>query len=575
MATTDNITNEFENVETLASLPTSPFQLLQQTTKRFPEKTALCFLFHAYNNKSSLCLNYQQLLQRIIQTANALHALPVQPGEVVSILLPNLPQTCFALWGAQIVGIANPINPALESAQIQALLNTAKTKVLITLAPFPGNSLWHKVQNIRSQVPTLQTILTVDLAQLAPWWQKITVRGLRKIGITKLPREPNIHDFDTFIKPFSTETLAIKRPLQPSDPIAYFHTDGTTGTPKLVVHTAINEIISAYTVAKCLTLTEHDRLLCGLPFTHVSGAIMTMLMPFCVGASIVLASPEGFWGTAVIPNFWRLINRFTITTFFALPTTYSELLKYPVNASIQSLKYGICTGAPLPIGLFKTFEHCTGVKILESYGLTESAGVCTLTPPEGEKRIGSVGIKLPFQQLNIVQLDATGQYLRHCQTNEIGTVIIKGANISPHYHQETPDHSAWLAEGWFNTGDLGRLDSKGYLWLSGTQKDLIHYRGQQIDAHTIEEVFYQNRAVESAAVVAKPDVQEGEIPIIYVTLRREMTAEALIKFAQLYISDPSFIPKSIIILDKMPLTILGKINKSILRKTNPASENGV
>lgn len=546
-------------------LPISTFQLLQQTADRFPEKTAIYFLFRAYG--SPLCLSYRQLLQQIIQTANAFHALGVQRHEVISLLLPNLPQTCFALWGAQIVGIANPINPALESAQILTLLKEAKTKILVTLAPFPGDCLWSKVQRISSQVPTLQTILIVDMGLLLPWWQKIGLKGLRKTGFIALPKGSTIYDFDTFRQSFSTETLTVNHRPQPNDPIAYFHTDGTTGTPKLVVHTQINEVTVVVAIAKTLALKASDRLLCGLPFAHVSGAILTMLMPLSIGASIIVASPDGFWNATVLPNFWKLIKRFNITVFYALPNIYSELLRYPINVKMPSLKYSICTGGALPIGLLKTFEHCTGISILESYGLTESTGASTLAIFEdknSERRIGSVGTRLSCQQLQIAKLDTAGQYWHPCQTNEIGTVIIKGTNVAPRYQQSML--SAWLVEDWFNTGDLGRLDSKDHLWLSGTQADLIHYADQLIDAHTIEEVFYQNRAVASAAVVARPDAQVGEVPILYVTLRRKMSIEALTKFAQLYINDPAFIPQEIIILDQMPLTPLGKINKSILRQ---------
>jgi len=166
-----------------------------------------------------------------------------------------------------------------------------------------------------------------------------------------------------------------------------------------------------------------------------------------------------------------------------------------------------------------------------------------------------------------VIVDDQGRYVRDCETDEIGIVTIKGPNVFPGYLQEEYNRQAWVAEGWLNTGDLGRQDKDGYFWLTGRAKDLIIRGGHNIDPATIEGPLYEHPAVELAAAVGRPDLYAGEVPIVYVKLKpgAAATEEELLKYCRANIGEPMAVPKEVIFVKNMPLTTVGKIFKPQLR----------
>ncbi len=158
------------------------------------------------------------------------------------------------------------------------------------------------------------------------------------------------------------------------------------------------------------------------------------------------------------------MEAFKATSFGGVPTLYSSLLQIPLQGEdISSLNHVRCGAAPMPVEVFKTFEAQTGIKIIEGYGLTEGTCSSTGNPPYGERRIGSVGLRYPYQEVKIAQLDETGKYKRDCAPDEIGHVIMRGPQVIPGYLQDVHNQKLWVADGWLNTGDLGRQDADGYL----------------------------------------------------------------------------------------------------------------
>jgi fatty-acyl-CoA synthase len=213
------------------------------------------------------------------------------------------------------------------------------------------------------------------------------------------------------------------------------------------------------------------------------------------------------------------VARYRANFFSAVPTVLSTLMDIPVgDADIASLQYAICGAAPLSVELFKRFEAHTGVKVLEGYGLTEGACASSINPKDGERKVGSIGIRMPYQQMKVVAVDENGGYLRDAAVGEIGAIAIAGPNVFNGYVEEAHNHGIWVQDGWFNTGDLGRMDADGYFWLTGRKKELIIRGGHNIDPATIEEVLYRLEDVQVAAAVPRPDPHAGEVPVAFVQL---------------------------------------------------------
>ena len=527
-------------------LPESTYAMIRQSALTFPDRPALVFFPDGEHYQASLQVTYHQLLGRIHQVANMLTDLGVGPTDVVSLLLPNLPQTHFALWGAEAAGIVNPVNPLLEPSQIAAILRAARTKVLIALGPLPGSDIWEKVVTIRSQVPSLTTVIQV-LGSPHP--------------------EKEWLSFETQLEQYPADRLLSGRTIASDDLAAYFHTGGTTGTPKLARHTHANEVFDAWAITQMADSRPEDVVLCGLPLFHVNAVHVTGLTPLSVGSSIVLLGPAGYRDPGVIKHFWKIAEHYHATSFSGVPTLYTNLLRVPIDADIHSLKMAICGAAPMPVEVFTTFEQRTGVSILEGYGLTEATCVSSTNPRYGDRRVGSIGLRCPYQSMKAVVLDQHGRYLRDCQPDETGTLVVKGPNVFAGYVQEEQNVGLWVTDGWLNTGDLSRQDEDGYFWLSGRAKDLIIRGGHNLDPAVIEEALYTHPAVALAAAVGKPDAYAGELPVAYVMLKAgaTVTEQALLDYAQQTVKERAAIPKTITILDQMPVTAVGKIFKPPLR----------
>jgi fatty-acyl-CoA synthase len=274
-----------------------------------------------------------------------------------------------------------------------------------------------------------------------------------------------------------------------------------------------------------------------------------------------------------VERFWEIVARHRISSFSGVPTLYAALLRQPLDGrDISSLRYAFCGAAPMPPGLLRRFEERTGVPVLEGYGLTEGTCVSTLNPFAGERRPGSVGLPLPFQRLRPVVLGPDGAYLRDAEEGEAGAVAIAGPNVFPGYLAEADDAGIWIDRGdglrWLDTGDLGRVDGDGYLWLTGRRKELIIRGGHNIDPAAIEEALQAHPAVELAAAVGRPDAHAGEVPVAYVQLRPGTRAgpDELRAFADSGIGERAAVPVAVRVVEVMPLTAVGKIFKPRLKE---------
>ncbi len=523
------------------------YDMLRHGAAIDPEAPAISFFLSGADYTRPMRLTYREFLANVTRTANLFHDLGVGPGDVVSYLLPNLPQTHYILWGGEAAGIVNPINPMLEPSTIREICQAAGTKVLVALGEFEGSDIWEKVSIVRKGLPKLKAIIRV----MGP--------GDEKEGI---------YGYDEAITGYKGDKLDSGRVIDPDDIASMYHTGGTTGTPKLAPHTHFNEAVMAFMVALATELKTEETTLCGLPLFHVNGTTVTGSMPFSIGAHVVLLGVMGYRDPTVIRNFYKIVEHYRAVTFSSVPTVLSVLLDIPKgDADISSLRFAVCGAAPLSVELFKRFEAHSGMKIIEGYGLTEGTCVSSVNPYYGEQKVGSIGMRIPYHEMKVFISDDENRFVREAETDEIGSVCIKGPNVFKGYLDETHNRGIWPKEEWFNTGDLGRQDKDGYFWLTGRKKELIIRGGHNIDPAAIEEPLYRFDGVQLAAAVGRPDPHAGEVPVAYVQLQEgaDLTPEQILDYLKREVGERAAVPKEVLILDRIPLTPVGKIFKPALR----------
>jgi fatty-acyl-CoA synthase len=463
-----------------------------------------------------------------------------------------------------VAGIVNPVNPLLEPEQISAILRETKAKVLVTLKSFPKSDVAQKAAEAVKHAPNVKTVLEVDLNHyLTP----------PKSWIVPLVRPKNPVEHKADVKNFAAECAH-----QPADQLrfadatsdrvaAYFHTGGTTGMPKVAQHKYSGMIYNGWLGARLL-FDETDVLMCPLPLFHVFAAYPVLMSAIASGAHVVFPTPAGYRGEGVFDNFWKLIERWQVTFLITVPTAISALMQRPVNANVSSLKTALSGSAPLPVELYNRFEKATGVQISEGYGLTEATCLVSINPVDGRKKVGSVGIPFPHTHVRILVKEADS--FRKCATDEVGEICIANPGVfdGSTYTELDKNHDLFVENRFLRTGDLGRIDADGYLWITGRAKDLIIRGGHNIDPAEIEEAMLSHPAVGFAGAIGQPDAFSGELPCVYVELVKgaSATEEELMEHARSHIHERAAFPKHVEILPELPKTAVGKVFKPDLRK---------
>ncbi len=546
-------------------LPSSIYEAIELGATRAQGRDALVFLPDPTQPDKAFRWSYEKLLSEIHQAASGFMTLAEGRTPTVSVLLPNLPDTHFALWGGQMAGAANPINPLLEPSQIADILKAVDADILVTLAPTPGLGLYDKAAMAACEAGCVKTIVTVDPMRYAG----AVETALDDPSIRSKATIPGI-DLRSFQSVLALAKPDVEFKRSGDDVAALFHTGGTTGAPKIAQLTHANQIFVSW-VAVANRFTETNKsIFCGLPLFHVNGVLVTGLVSWMDGTTVVLGPPQGFRTPGLIENFWKIVDHYKIGAFSAVPTIYQMLAQQPVgDADISSLEFGICGAAPISKSTFEEFQEKTGIHILEGYGLTESACIASINPGYGERRLGTVGLRLPYQDIKIFRDD--NETLTPANSGEVGVIALRGPNIFKGYLQAEDDAKAWIThegERWYNTGDLGVFDSDGYLTLTGRKKELIIRGGHNIDPSVIEDALTADERVELAAAIGSPDPRVGEMPVAFVTLSAgcSTTEEELLNSASQTIAERAAVPKQIFIIDEMPLTAVGKIFKPELTR---------
>jgi acyl-coenzyme A synthetase/AMP-(fatty) acid ligase len=288
------------------------------------------------------------------------------------------------------------------------------------------------------------------------------------------------------------------------------------------------------------------------------------------GAHIIFPTPQGYRGDGVFENFWKLVERWKVSFFVMVPTAASALMQVEVNADISSLRYALCGSAPLPKDLFNKFEKATGLQILEGYGMTETTCLISGNPPAGIKKIGSVGIPFPYSDVKILKISEDGKAVKNCKIEEIGEICVNnpGVLIGKTYTDSRKNENLFAFGTHLRTGDLGKLDQDGYLWITGRAKDLIIRGGHNVDPAIIEDALSGHTNVAMVGAIGQPDSHSGEVPCAYVELMIGATTEAeeLLAFVQEKLDNKLAMPAYIEILTELPKTPVGKIFKPDLRR---------
>ena len=547
-------------------LPVTFHQLLSRTAGKFPNHKAISFQLFSGPNDKAETLTWSDLLGKVNQAANLFRSLGVGEKDVVAYVLPNCNETLVTMMGGAVAGIVNPINPLLEPEQIASILRETKAKVVVTLKSFPKTDVAQKVEEAVRHAPKVNTILEIDLNRYLTPPKSWLVPFLRpKMG----DKEHLAHaDYKSFNQELAKQPTSLTFEDSKEDRVAcYFHTGGTTGMPKVAQHKYSGLVYNGW-LGNTLLFDENDVIMCPLPMFHVFAVHVIMMAAVSSGAHVIFPTPAGYRGDGVFDNFWKLIERWKVSFIITVPTAISAKMQRPVDADISSVKTAFSGSAPLPVELFRRFEEATGVTIVEGYGLTEATCLVSCNPVDGEKKIGSIGIPFPYTDVKILQDGPDGP--KECGADEIGEICISnpGVYAGNTYTEAEKNANLYHFDKYLRTGDLGRFDEDGYLWITGRAKDLIIRGGHNIDPAEIEEALLGHEAVAFAGAIGQPDAHSGEVPCAFVELvdGASVTEEELLEYCTVHVHERAAQPKHMTILTELPKTAVGKVFKPDLRK---------
>ncbi|MDE0588797.1 acyl-CoA synthetase [Halocynthiibacter sp. C4] len=540
------------------------YEFVAAAANKHGDRNAFSFQLMSGPQDPAETLTWNDLRGKSVQAANMFRALGVGENDVVAYLMPNATETVVTLLGGMIAGISNPINPLLEAEQIGSILRETNAKVLVTLKSFPKTEVAQKAAEAVKLAPNVETVLEVDLARyLTPpkSWLARLVRPKNPVS-----HKAQVLNFNTELAKHPSDKLAFEDS-KVDRVAAYFHTGGTTGMPKVAQHKYSGMIYNGW-LGERLLFTHEDVVICPLPLFHVFAVHPILMSTIASGAHVVFPTPAGYRGEGVFDNFWKLVERWQVTFMITVPTAISALMQRPVDADISTLRTAFSGSAPLPVELYRRFEEASGVTIVEGYGLTEATCLVSCNPPSGEKKIGSVGIPFPHTEVKILQATPDGPV--EAPQDEVGEICLYNPGVNPGstYTEADKNHDLFHHDIYLRTGDLGRLDEDGYLWITGRAKDLIIRGGHNIDPAEIEEALSGHPAVGFVGAIGQPDAHSGEIPCAYVELVEDasVSTEELLEYCKTHVHERAAWPKYIEIIDELPKTAVGKVFKPDLRK---------
>lgn len=527
--------------------PISTF--LDESAEKFPNHTAIIF--------PHCRMNYATLRKKAEQFAGALKEAGIQPGERVAMMLPNLPQTIIAFWGIIKAGcVVVMLNPLYREKEILHNLGDAGARDIILL-----DTLWERVAPFHRQLGLRNCIVTAteDVSTFP--------HNILNIFEKKQQDSSGISSENTQIYAWK-EFCRLGQPFSatfdsPADkPVLLQYTGGTTGQPKGVVLTHSSLGTNALQVASFLNMQAKDKhsVLGILPFFHVYGLCVALVMPAAIAATIIPVS-------SFVPHeLLEVIAQHKPTFFPGAPAMYISLLqqKSLPNYDLRSIRICLSGSAPLPREIFKKFQEITGASILEAYGLTEASPVTHINP-YGRQRVreNSIGIPLSSTQAQIVDMDNGALPL---PPGKLGELVIRGPQVMPCYWNRPDETANAIRNGWLYTGDLATMDEDGYFYIVDRKKDMAIIGGYNVYPREVDEVLLEHPKILEAVCVGLADDIRGEVLKAYIVLHpgEHMNKSEVVAFCRTKLASYK-VPRQVEFRDALPRTIVGKILRRTLR----------
>ena len=559
----DSISIEQEMPWSERDVPTTLYEMLSKTVSKYPARPAITFQLTSGAKDKAETLTWQQLHDKTCQAANLFRSLGIGENDVVACILPNCNETAITILGGAIAGIINPINPLLEPEQIGAILRETKAKVVVTLRAFPKTDIAQKTAEAVRHAPGVHTVLEIDLNRYLTPPKSLIVPLIRpKVS------GPVHANYKSLNKEMAKQPKTLSFADAKADRVAaYFHTGGTTGMPKVAQHRYSGIIYNGF-LGGTLLYTPEDNVICPLPLFHVFATHVILMAVIFSGAHVIFPTPAGYRGDGVFDNFWKLVERWKVSFIITVPTAVSALMQRPVDADVSTVKTSFSGSAPMPMELFKRFQAATGVSIVEGYGLTEATCLVSVNPVDGEKKVGSVGIRFPYTDIKIIK-EVNGKPVE-CAADEVGEICVSNPGVwaGNTYTEAEKNEKLYHFDKYLRTGDLGRIDADNYLWITGRAKDLIIRGGHNIDPAEIEDALLLHPDVAFAGAIGQPDAHAGEIPCAYVELIQggKVTGAELVEHCKIHVHERAAMPKHIEVLTELPKTAVGKVFKPDLRR---------
>jgi len=501
-------------------MKTTP-EMIRTNAERFEDRPAVIF----YDRT----VTYRDLDRASDRIAAALGRLGVKEGEIVSMMMNNSPEFYAVFFGIQKAGaVAGPVNCWWQTSEVEYLLNDSGSRIFFV----DGDHL-HHVEALEGKTGVERLI--VNETDTPP-------KGAAKLGeiLSSAEEAPPSHE------------------LTPDSPCAILYTSGTTGKPKGALLTHKNLMFAGRAKSRAADLRDGEKALCVLPLFHGAGLLDLSMPCLYAGATVVLR--KNFSAT----EFWGLIEQHRINGIYGVPTIYHILLQMEESKTVDasSLRFGVIGAAPTPAELINEFEGRYDMKVIEGYGLTESSGGACLTPTEGERKIGSAGVPMESVEMKIFDEDDN-----ELPAGEIGEIVIRSDGVMREYRGKPEETADAMRSGWLHTGDMGRLDEDGWLFIVDRKKEMVIRGGENVYPKELEDVLYTHPKISEVAVIGVPDKKYGEEIMVCIVPHTEgdLSEDEVVKFCKENMASYK-IPRYVKFLDYIPKNIIGKVTKKELKQ---------
>ncbi len=513
--------------------------------QRHPDAPFLDFLGRRYS--------YAAVAKAVRHAAAGFEALGIQPGDRVGLFLPNVPQYVAAYYGALLAGaIVVNFSPLYTVDELTAQARDSGTKLIVTLSAAALLPTAMKVL----ETGAIERLVVGSIAGVLPPLKSIAYRLLKRRETAPLPGDARVTRFSQLL---ANDGSCSAPPPKPEDVALIQYTGGTTGTPKGAMLTHQNLTANARQVHAIDPGTaDGDRIVGVLPFFHVFAN--TCVLNRTVVAGGLIAMLPRFDAKATL----QTIARVKATALPGVPTMYQALLDHPETArtDFSSLRVCISGGAPLPAEVEQRFESVTGAKLIEGYGLTESAGVISTNPYEGEGKPGTIGQPLPGTRIRLLDREDPTKL---APKGEPGELAFAGPQTMKGYWNRPEADAEVFQDGWLRTGDVARIDADGFVRIVDRLKDMIAVGGFKVFPSVVEAQLYKHPAVKEAIVIGIPDHYSGEKPKAFVTLQpgASDTGEAILGWLNPLLGKHERVI-AVEVRDSLPKTLVGKLSRKEL-----------